>query len=154
MNYWLLKTEPDVYSIDDLARDRKTPWTGVRNYQARNYMRDSMKLGDLVVIYHSNTEPPGVVGTASVSSQAHADATALDKKSDYFDAKASKENPIWMCVDIKFEKKFTNTLSLDKIRANPRLKSLQILQRGNRLSVTPLKKEEFDELCLQATAKH
>src|ERR1700757_3808711 len=104
--YWLVKSEPSSYSIDDLKRDKVTAWTGIRNYQARNHMRDGMKKGDLVLFYHSSNEQLGIAGLAKVASAPHPDMTAFDKKSDYFDPKSKKENPTWICVDIEFVKKF------------------------------------------------
>ena len=138
IRYWLMKSEPDVYSIDDLQRDGKTPWTGVRNYQARNFMRDEMRVGDLVLFYHSNAEPPGVAGLGRVCSAAYPDFTARDHKSEYFDPKASDENPIWMLVEVAFVRKFKQVISLDELRADPRLRDMLVLKRGMRLSVQPV----------------
>src|SRR5690606_27389126 len=111
-NYWLMKSEPEVFSISDLERDGRTLWEGVRNYQARNFMMNDMKVGDEVLFYHSNAEPPGVAGIAQVSSAAVPDPTAFDKKSEYFEPKATKENPRWFCVEVKFVKKFKAVLPL------------------------------------------
>ena len=127
--YWLFKSEPNTYSIDDLKKEKKTCWDGVRNYQARNFMRDDMKIGDLVLFYHSNAKPPGVTGIAKVCKKAYPDFTALDKKSSYYDPKASKENPIWMMVDIQFVKKFPEPISLSELKNYPRLKEMILLKK-------------------------
>lgn len=144
MNYWLMKSEPDVFSFSDLKkRPKKTePWNGVRNYQARNFMRDEMKIGDLVLFYHSSCEVPGVAGIAKVSSSPYPDETQFDKKSEYFDPKATKEVPRWFLVDVTFEEDL-NHVSLEEIRGQEKLKDMRLLQRGNRLSILPVTKEEF-----------
>lgn len=144
MNYWLMKTEPDVFSIDDfLTRpDHTEGWNGVRNFEARNLMRDRMKVGDLVIIYHSNATPPGAAGVARVASTAYPDPDQFDPGSDYYDEKATRENPRWMQVDVQFVEKFARLVPLDEIRAEPRLDELVMLRR-NRLSVTPLTAAEF-----------
>ncbi|MEJ5351768.1 MAG: EVE domain-containing protein [Melioribacteraceae bacterium] len=141
MKYWLMKSEPDVFSIDDLAKSKNqtTYWDGVRNYQARNYIRDEMKIGDKVIFYHSNTEPPAAVGICEVVKEAYPDFTA-------FDPKSKKENPTWFMVDIKLIKKFVKPVPLDEIRKNPKLKNMKLVQKGNRLSVMPITKDEFDEI--------
>ena len=110
MNYWLMKSEPDVFGIDDLKRVKKEPWDGVRNYQARNYMRDEMKKGDKILFYHSNTDVPGVVGIMEVSKEAFPDHTSWDKKSKYFDPKSSEENPRWFMIEVKYVSKFPRTV--------------------------------------------
>lgn len=143
--YWLVKSEGGCYSIDDLKRDKKAAWTGIRNYQARNYMRD-MGIGDEVFFYHSGAEPLGIYGIARVVSALHPDATAQDKKDEHYDPKATTENPIWMCVDMEFVRKFDMPLSLDEMKKNKHLSSMIILKRGNRLSVTPVAHEEYDEI--------
>ena len=142
MKYWLMKSEPDEYSIDDLARDTQSGWFGVRNYQARNFMRDDMKVGDGVLFYHSSCPAPGIAGYASVASAAHPDKTQFDKKSKYFDEKSTAENPRWQCVEVKFVRK-TALLSLADIRANSALEDMTILKRGNRLSITPVSAQEW-----------
>ena len=129
-NYWLMKSEPEAYSIDDLERDRKTCWDGVRNYRARNFMRDEMKVGDLVLYYHSNAKPPGIVGLARVSRRAYPDHTALDKKSKYYDPRATKDKPIWMMVDIEFVERFSEIISLDTLKQTKGLQSMLVVQRG------------------------
>lgn len=144
MNYWLMKTEPDVFSIDDLKEQKTSPWEGVRNYQARNFMRDEMKKGDMVLIYHSNAKPPGVAGIATVSKESYPDYFAWDKKSKYFDAKCDPENPRWFMVDVKFKKKFKSLISLSDLKEYKQLNDLLILRKGNRLSITPVTKKDFE----------
>ena len=145
MRYWLMKSEPDEFSIDDLAAapDRSVAWYGVRNYQARNFMRDQMRVGDLVFFYHSSCPEPGIAGLATVSKQAYPDATQFERKSKYHDAKATPETPRWFNVDVKLKKK-TRLVSLDELRAHPELANMRILQRGNRLSVTPVDPAEWE----------
>jgi len=142
MKHWLMKTEPDVFSIDDLAKRRRGPWDGVRNYQARNFMRD-MKVGDLILFYHSSTEPPGVAGLARVSREAYPDHTAWDPKSNYFDPKSTKDKPVWMMVDVEFVEKFPHFISLDALRSRPELEGMTVLRRGTRLSVQPVSEVHF-----------
>jgi predicted RNA-binding protein with PUA-like domain len=143
--YWLMKTEPEAYSIHDLAREptRTTHWDGVRNYQARNFMR-AMRVGDRVLFYHSIAEPPAVVGTAVVDKTAYPDFTALDPADKHFDPKATQENPIWAMVDVKLERVFDRQIALDELRATPGLKGMELLRRGSRLSVQPVSKEHFE----------
>lgn len=138
MNYWLMKSEPGCYSIDDLKRDKTTHWDGVRNYQARNFIRDDMKVGDRVFFYHSNTNPPGIAGIAEVCKESYADFTAWDKNDDHFDPKTNKDNPRWFMVDIKFLKKFDELISLTEIKDDPKLEGVPVAQKGNRLSVQPV----------------
>jgi predicted RNA-binding protein with PUA-like domain len=144
MAYWLMKSEPADVSVDDLAGmpNQTVAWYGVRNYQARNFMRDEMKAGDGVLFYHSSCPEPGVVGIAEVASNAYPDATQFDKKSKYFDAKSTREEPRWMNVDVKLVKK-TRLLSLDEMRATPSLATMRVLQHGNRLSITPVSAAEW-----------
>ncbi|KYG62858.1 EVE domain-containing protein [Bdellovibrio bacteriovorus] len=144
MKYWLMKSEPDVYSIDTLKKDGTTWWEGVRNYQARNFMSKEMSVGDLVLFYHSNAEPSGVAGIAKVSKAAAPDKTQFDKKSEYFDAKATKEKPNWFCVEVEFVAKFKNFISLSDLRDNEKLADMVVLQKGSRLSVQPVDKKHFD----------
>ena len=146
MRYWLMKTEPDVFSIDDLKSQKTTPWEGVRNYQARNFMRDEMKKGDLILIYHSNAKPPGVAGIGVVSKEAFPDHFAWDKKSKYYDPKSTKENPRWMMVEVKFKKKFKEILSLSEIKETKGLEEMLILRKGNRLSITPVEKMHYEQI--------
>lgn len=145
MKYWLMKSEPDVFSFKDLkSRPKKTePWNGVRNYQARNFMRDEMKVGDLILFYHSSCEIPGVAGIAKVSSAPYPDSTQFDKKSEYFDPKATPENPRWILIDVSFEKDLRSFVSLEEIRNVPELSKMRLLQKGNRLSILPVSEEEF-----------
>ena len=146
MNYWLLKTEPTSYSIDDLQRDKTTEWTGVRNYTARNFLRDSMEKGDQVFFYHSSADVIGIVGLAEISSEAKPDPTAWDKKDSHFDPKSSPANPIWYCRDIKFKKKFKKPLLLSELRAMKGLDSMVLLQKGARLSVQPVTGKEWETI--------
>ena len=143
MHYWLMKSEPDAFSIDDLARARTEPWTGVRNYQARNYMRDGMRPGDGVLFYHSSCAEPGVVGLAEVASPAYPDPTQFQRKSDYFDPKSTPENPRWMLVDVSFRRKLKRTITLTELKQQAGLDGFALLQRGNRLSVLPVSKAEW-----------
>ncbi len=142
-NYWLMKSEPGSYSIDDFKRDKKTLWSGVRNYQARNFMMDAMKPGDLLFFYHSNAEPSGVVGIGRVLRPNQADPTALDPKSDYYDPKASEDHPIWFCAEVEFVKRFERTITLAELRETKALADMLLLKKGQRLSVQPLTKPEF-----------
>ena len=137
--YWLMKSEPDAFSIDDLQRVGTEPWTGVRNYQARNFMR-AMQVGDGVFFYHSNCDVPGIVGTMTVASVPYPDPTQFDKKSDYYDPKATREQPRWEMVDVAFERKLKRTISLDEIRqhADALGEGFALTQRGSRLSVLPV----------------
>ncbi len=144
--YWLMKSEPDVYSIDDLQRDGSTSWEGVRNYQARNFMRDDMREGDLVLFYHSNTKPPGVVGLARVCSSAHPDETAFDANSPYYDAKATSENPIWQLVDVQFISKFPHPVGREDLKADSALEGMLVLKKGMRLSVQPVEPHHFERV--------
>lgn len=144
MKYWLMKSEPDVYSIDQLKKDKTTWWEGVRNYQARNFMMKDMEVGDAVLFYHSNAEPPGVAGLAVVSKKAEPDKQQFDKKSEYFDPKATKEKPIWYCVQLGFDEKFKELVSLQDLRDNEKLQDMLVLAKGSRLSVQPVDKKHFE----------
>jgi len=143
--YWLVKTEPDCFSIHDLAACPKqtTCWSGVRNFQARNFLRDGMKLGDQVFFYHSNAAPPSIVGLAVVVREAYPDATAWDPADDHYDPKASPENPTWQMVDLKLQEIFPRPLGLDELRTLPALKNMELLRKGSRLSVQPVAAAEF-----------
>lgn len=143
MAYWLMKSEPDAYSIDDLERDRMQPWDGVRNYQARNMMRDEMKLGDRAFFYHSSCETPAVVGIMKIASQAYPDPTQFDRRSKYFDPKSTEENPRWFLVDVAFERKLKRPVTLKEIKNEPSLEGFTLTRRGNRLSVFPVSKEHW-----------
>lgn len=147
MAHWLMKSEPEEFSIDDLAARGREPWTGVRNYQARNFMRDAMRVGDGVFFYHSNCAVPGIVGTARVASAAYADPTQFDPLSDYFDPKSSPEAPRWQMVDVAFERKLPRTISLDELRRHAAaLGDFPLLARGNRLSVLPVTRAQWDRI--------
>ncbi|MDN3921666.1 EVE domain-containing protein [Roseateles violae] len=147
MNYWLMKSEPEECSIDDLARapGKTVPWIGVRNYQARNFMRDQMRIGDGVLFYHSSCPQPGIAGLAEVASGAYPDASQFDASSPYFDAKARLEEPRWLHVDVRLVRK-TRLLSLAEMRADPALATMRTLQPGNRLSITPVSPAEWAHL--------
>ncbi|NIJ80293.1 MULTISPECIES: EVE domain-containing protein [Xanthomonas] len=138
--YWLMKSEPDTFSIDDLERVGTEPWNGVRNYQARNFMRDGMQVGDGVFFYHSNCKVPGIVGIAKVASTAYPDDTQFDPKSDYHDPKSTREDPRWMLVDVAFERKLKRTIALDEIKqhADALGEGFPLIARGNRLSILPV----------------
>ena len=135
-----MKSEPDVFSFEDLkARPKQTePWDGVRNYQARNYMRDAMKVGDLILFYHSNTKPPGVAGIAEVASAPYPDPTAFDKQSKYYDSKSDRHSPRWILVDVKYKADLKQFVSLEFMKSDPKLSEMRALQKGNRLSITPV----------------
>lgn len=143
-NYWLMKSEPDVYSVDDLQKDGKTYWDGVRNYQARNFMRDAMKKGDYVLFYHSNAEPSGVAGIGEVVKEGYPDFTSWDKKDIHYDPKSTKEKPLWYMVDLGFVQKFKKFVSLEEIKTNSALKGVMVAQKGSRLSVQPVQREHFE----------
>jgi predicted RNA-binding protein with PUA-like domain len=143
MNYWLLKSEADCYSIDDMRKDKKAVWSGIRNYQARNFIRDQMKKGDLALFYHSSTNPKAVVGVVKVASASYADPSQFDSKDDHFDPKASKEKPIWSVVDVAFQKKFNRPVTLAEIKNRPDLKGIALAEQGSRLSVMPLSEKHF-----------
>lgn len=148
MQYWLLKSEPSVFSIEDLekAKNKTTFWDGVRNYQARNFMRDSMKKGDQAFFYHSNANPPAIAGVVEIVKEGYPDHTAFDKKDEHFDPKSKKENPTWYMVDIKHLKTFKQALSLEELKEMPELKNMVLLQKGSRLSVQPVSKKEWEAI--------
>lgn len=149
MNYWLFKSEPDVYGLPDLEKQPKQTdhWDGVRNYQVRNMMRDDMAVGDLVLFYHSNCKPPGVAGVAKIVKEAYPDHTAFDPKSKYFDAKSDPENPRWLMVDVQFVAAFPQYIPLDQLKEDKALDGLLVTRRGNRLSITPVEKKHFSKVC-------
>ncbi len=147
MKYWLMKSEPHVYSWDDLENDGKTHWDGVRNYQARNIMRDDMKNGDMVLYYHSNCKPPHVAGIAKICKEGYPDFTAFDSNSKYFDPKSDIDNPRWIMVDIEPVKKMDKNVNLSDMRENYLLDGMPLLMRGQRLSVQPVSKEHFKIIC-------
>jgi predicted RNA-binding protein with PUA-like domain len=143
--YWLIKSEPDCFSIDDLyhAPNQTSSWDGVRNYQARNFMRDQMRIGDELFFYHSNCKVPGIVGIATVVSDAYPDYTAFDPNSEHPDANSNPDNPRWFMVDVCFKEKFPTILSLESLKPHPELANMQLLKRGNRLSVMPVSDKEW-----------
>jgi predicted RNA-binding protein with PUA-like domain len=145
MAYWLMKSEPDEFSIDDLVKAPRqtTSWFGVRNYVARNFMRDTMRIGDGVLFYHSSCEVPGIVGIAKVASKPHPDLSQFDRKSPYHDPKAKRDDPRWMLVDVKLVKK-TRVMPLEEMRTYPELAGMVTLKRGNRLSITPVTEAEWN----------
>ncbi|MAQ56705.1 MAG: EVE domain-containing protein [Euryarchaeota archaeon] len=147
MAFWLMKSEPHVYPWEQLVSDGETHWDGVRNYQARNIMRDDMKVGDFVLFYHSNCKPPHVAGVARVCREAYPDFTALDTDSNYFDPKSSPDNPRWMMVDIEAVEQLPDTVPLGDMRENPELNGMPLLQRGQRLSVQPVSEQHFETVC-------
>lgn len=145
MNHWLMKSEPDTFGIDDLRKRPKQTehWDGVRNYQARNMLRDQMQVGDQVFFYHSNCAEPGIVGIARIVRAGYPDHTALDPESKYHDPKSTPENPRWYMVDVKFERRFTRTITLNELKEHPQLADMALLRRGNRLSVMPVTAEQW-----------
>ncbi|MEW5757683.1 MAG: EVE domain-containing protein [Pseudomonadota bacterium] len=148
MSYWLMKSEPDVFGIDDLKqRPRQTEhWDGVRNYQARNMMRDQMRRGDQVLFYHSNCETPGIVGIAEIVKEAYPDHSAWNPESKYFDPKSTPDNPRWFMVDVKFVRKFKRTISLAELKAHPALENTAVVRKGNRLSINPVSEQEWQAI--------
>ena len=150
MKYWLMKSEPDVFSFSDLkSRPKQTePWNGVRNYQARNFMRDEMSQGDLILFYHSSCDVPGIAGIAKVASKSYPDSTQFDPKSPYYDPKATQENPRWFLVDVAFHQEVPRFISLEELKTCHELAKMRLLQRGNRLSILPVTPEEFKLITL------
>jgi predicted RNA-binding protein with PUA-like domain len=146
--FWLFKSEPGEFSWVDLknSKNQTTFWDGVRNYQARNFLRDEIKQGDGVLFYQSSTDPLAVVGYCEVVKESYADHTQFDSSNDHFDPKANPKNPTWFMVDIKLAKEFKNPVTLDSIKANPKFKSMKLIQRGQRLSIQPVTKDEWDEI--------
>jgi predicted RNA-binding protein with PUA-like domain len=142
--YWLMKCEPDAYTIDDLARDRTTSWEGVRNYQARNFMRDDMKVGDGVLFYASNASPSGVTGLAEIVRAGYPDHTAWTKGHTYFDPASTRDEPVWYMVDVGFVERFPDVVSLETLKSTRGLERMKVVQKGSRLSVQPVTRGEFD----------
>jgi len=142
--YWLMKSEPDAYSIDDLERDGVEPWDGIRNYQARNMMRDDMQIGDRAFFYHSSCKVPAVVGIMKIASEAYPDPTQFDRKSKYYDPKSSKDDPRWLLVDVEFERKLERPVPLTEIKKGKGLDGFLLTKRGNRLSIFPVDKKHWD----------
>lgn len=140
---WLIKSEPDVFSIEDLEKVHQELWSGVRNYQARNFMWREMKVGDLALFYHSNAKPPGIVGVAKVASEAYPDPTQFKKNGDYFDPKATEEKPRWYLVDFEHVCTFDEMIPLEQLKNDPILSEMQVCQKGSRLSITPVEKKHF-----------
>lgn len=146
--YWLVKSEPGAFSIEDLkkSKNKTTCWDGVRNYQARNFLRDEMKKGDGVLFYYSNTDPNAVVGVCEVVKEGYPDHTQFDPDNKHYFPSADPSNPVWYMVDIKFVKEFKKPVTLSEIKSNPKFKNMKLIQKGNRLSVMPVAKEEWDEI--------
>ena len=155
IKYWLMKNEPEDFSIDDLmaAPEQITTWDGVRNYQVRNFMRDEMNPGDMAFFYHSNCAVPGIVGTMEIVSEAYPDHTAFDPSAKYYDPKSDPENPRWLMVDVQFRRKLENMVSLADLRAEKSLVEMRVLQRGNRLSVTPVTLAQWNRILEMADNK-
>ncbi len=146
MRYWLMKTEPDEFSIADLARRKREPWSGVRNYMARNFMRDQMQPSDPVLFYHSSCEVPGIYGLAEIVGTAYPDPTQFDRKSDYYDAAARRDEPRWLQVDVGYVRAFRAPVTLEALRKEKAVAKMLVLQRGNRLSITPVDKAHFEHI--------
>jgi len=144
MTYWLMKSEPDAYSIDDLARDGREPWDGIRNYQARNMMRDDMAIGDEAFFYHSNCKEPGIVGIMRIASAPYPDPTQFDPDSKYYDPKSSEDDPRWCLVDVEFVRKLDRTITLAELKEHPRLDGMILTRKGNRLSIMPVEEAHRD----------
>lgn len=144
MAYWLMKSEPDAYSIDDLERDGTEPWDGIRNYQVRNMIRDDMQVGDEALFYHSSCKVPGVVGVMRIVSEAYPDPTQFDANSKYFDARSNPDEPRWLLRDVEFIRKLSRPIPLKELKAHPDLAEFQLNKRGNRLSIFPVGKAEWD----------
>ena len=146
MNYWLFKSEPTTFSIDDLkhSKNETTHWDGVRNYQVRNMLRDEMRVGDKAFFYHSNCTPPGIVGVMEIVKTGYPDASAWDKKSKYFDEKSHPEKPLWYQVDVRFDQKFIKMITLDQLKDHSELKNMAVVRKGNRLSITPVTQFEWN----------
>lgn len=142
--HWLFKSEGAVFSITDLARVSSTSWDGVRNYQARNMLRDDVRVGDKVLVYHSNSEPTGIAGVAVVIKQGHPDLTAFDKKHEHFDPKSVRENPTWYLVDLRHERTFETVVTRDRLAADPVAKGMMVMKKGSRLSIQPVTADEFN----------
>lgn len=153
MNYWLIKSEPDVFGIEDLEKVGREPWDGIRNYQARNFMRDAMEVGDLAIFYHSNAKPPGAVGIARVASDPYPDPTQFDSKSKYCDPKSNPDDPRWLLRDFEFVLKFPEMVSLEQLKAESALEGMMVTQRGTRLSITPVEPKHFKKVCSMAKVK-
>lgn len=147
MNYWLMKCEPSAYSIEDLKKDKQTSWEGVRNYQARNFLRDKIKSDDLAIFYHSNANPSGAAGIMKVIKDGYPDYFAFDSSHKYFDAKSSQDKPTWYMVNVEFVKKFSRIVALSEIKNDEQLEGVMVAQKGSRLSIQPLSEEHFKRIC-------
>ena len=143
MAYWLMKSEPDAYSIDDLERDKTEPWDGIRNYQVRNMFRDDMKVGDEAFFYHSSCKVPAIVGVVKIASEAYPDPTQFDPESRYYDEKSTEDDPRWLLVDVAFERKLQRPITLTELKGHPALADFRLTQRGNRLSVFPVSEDHW-----------
>ncbi len=152
MRYWLMKSEPSTFSLDDLCARHTEPWDGVRNYQARNFMRDSMQPGDLALFYHSNCRTPGIAGIATISSAAYPDATATDPQHVHYDPTSRPDQPRWFLVDVSFKRKFKQLITLEQLKQQQVLANMLILRKGNRLSITPVTTEEWDAILALANS--
>jgi len=139
-----MKNEPEDYSIDDLKKDKTEPWDGIRNYQVRNMIRDDMRIGDLAFFYHSNCEIPGIYGIMTINSDAYPDHTAFNKKAKYYDSKSSRDKPTWLMVDVKYKRKMKNVITLKELKSHNKLKNMRVVQKGNRLSITEVDKQDWD----------
>ena len=139
-----MKNEPEDYSIDNLKKDKIEPWDGIRNYQVRNMIRDDMSIGDIAFFYHSNCEVPGIYGLMTINSQPYPDHTAFDKKAKYYDSKSIKEKPRWLMVDVKYKRKIKNPITLKELKSKKELSNMRVVQKGNRLSITEVEKNEWD----------
>jgi predicted RNA-binding protein with PUA-like domain len=153
MKYWLIKSEPDVFSIGDLEKAGREPWTGVRNYQARNFMWREMREGELALFYHSNAKPPGIAGIARVIGEPYPDPTQFDPSSEYFDPKATEEKPRWWLVDFEYVATFAELLSLEQVKSDATLSKMMVCQKGTRLSITPVEGVHFKRVCKIAGCK-
>ena len=148
MRYWLMKSEPNAFSIDALQEKQREPWEGVRNFQARNFMRDDMERGDLAFFYHSNCQPPGIVGMMELVKPSYPDFTAFDPASKYYDPKSTQDKPRWFMVDVKFKQKFKAIIPLATLRQQVALENMLLLRKGNRLSIMPVSKKEWEAILM------
>ena len=144
MQHWLMKSEPDVFGIDDLERVGREPWDGIRNYQARNFMRDRMQVGDKAFFYHSNAEPIGIAGIMRIASEPYPDPTAFDPEAKYYDPKSDPDKPRWQLIDVEFERKLKRVITLAELRTHPELEEMGLLRKGNRLSIMPVAPEHWE----------
>lgn len=152
MNYYIMKSEGDCYPISQLKKDKVSPWSGVRNYQARNYMKE-MNVGDMVLFYHSSSKPTGVFGLAKVVKKAHADLTALDPQDEHYDPKSTSDKPIWECVDVQYVSTFAEPVTLEEMKKEKKLQNMKLFTKGSRLSITPVTKAEYEHICKIASTK-